>query len=117
MNKKLSSRLIALLAVFALLLLLVKISTYFVSYSASMVEWINIGMFCLIGIGYLIYAFTLDKPGIQILVFACGCFLIAMNFIQWEYGSPVGIACILIPAYFIKRFSKKEDLERLDASN
>ena len=117
MNKKLSSRLIALLAILALLLLLTKISTYFISYSASTVEWINIGMFCLIGIGYLIYAFTLDKPGIQILVFTCGCFLIAMNFIQWEYASPLRIACILVPAYFIKRYSRKEDLERFDASN
>lgn len=90
------------------IVLIGKISNWFLNYSDETNQILNAGMFTLIGIAYLVGGFVWDKKLINIIFMVCGIYLIAMNFIS-DFGlkSIIGIVCILTPM-LIARFSPEE---------
>lgn len=99
------------------IVLIGKISNWFLNYSDETNQILNAGMFTLIGIAYLVGGFVWNKKLINIIFLVCGIYLIAMNFIG-DFGlkSIIGIVCILIPM-LIARFSTDETDEKELAEN
>ena len=94
------------------IVLIGKISNWFLSYSDETNEILNTGMFTLIGIAYLVKDFVWDKKLINLIFIGCGTYLIGMNFIgDFTLKSIVGIACIVTPM-LIARFSTEETDEK-----
>ncbi|WP_179333056.1 hypothetical protein [Winogradskyella costae] len=95
------------------IILIGKISNWFLNYSDETNQILNAGMFTLIGIAYLVGGFIWDKKLTNIIFLICGMYLIAMNFIGnfKIYKSIIGIACILTPM-LITRFSPEETDEK-----
>lgn len=99
---------------FILLLLVVigKISNWFLDYGDKTNEILNSAMFILLGIVILAFSFRF-KDNIKRIVFVVsGIYLIVMNFIPYfKLRSIIGIVCVLVPL-LILRFSrvKKEKL-------
>lgn len=68
---------------------------------------LNMGMFTLIGIAYLVMGFVWDNKLLQFIILICGVFLIGMNFLENNtILNIMGIVCILTPM-IIARFDKK----------
>ncbi|MCE5320800.1 MAG: hypothetical protein LLF93_06845, partial [Bacteroidales bacterium] len=99
------------------IILVGKISNWFLNYSDETNQILNAGMFALIGIAYLVGGFIWDKKLTNIIFLICGIYLIVMNFID-DFGlkSIIGIVCILTPM-LIARFSPKETDEKELAEN
>uniref|UniRef100_UPI00404796C4 hypothetical protein n=1 Tax=Flavobacterium sp. TaxID=239 RepID=UPI00404796C4 len=99
------------------IVLIGKISNWFLNYSDETNQILNVGMFTLIGIAYLVGGFVWDKKLINIIFLVCGIYLIAMNFIG-DFGlkSIIGIICILTPM-LIPRLSPEETDEKELAEN
>lgn len=99
------------------IVLIGKISNWFLNYSDETNQILNAGMFTLIGIAYLVGGFVWNKKLINIIFLVCGIYLIAMNFIG-DFGlkSIIGIVCILTPM-LIARFSTDETDEKELAEN
>ncbi|MCB4807038.1 hypothetical protein LG651_02160 [Tamlana sp. 62-3] len=65
-------------------------------------------MFCLIGIVFLAYSWSVNKIIIKLTLLICGIFLIAMNFIpNFEMKSIIGITCLLLPLILEKLFPEE----------
>ena len=94
------------------IVLIGKISNWFLDYSDETNQILNAAMFTLIGIAYLVGGFVWDKKLNNIIFLVCGIYLIAMNFIG-DFGlkSIIGIVCILTPM-LIARFSPEETDEK-----
>jgi len=89
------------------IVLIGKISNWFLNYSDETNQILNTVMFTLIGIAYSFKAFIWSKKQTYIIVLICGIYLIAMNFIgDFKLKSTIGVACILAPM-LITRFSPK----------
>jgi hypothetical protein len=97
------------IAIFAVLL--AKIASIFLHFNAQTKEIINISMFSLIGVAYIIFGIAWDKKLAKSIIIGCGVYLIVMNFFPKHTALYIiGIACILIPA-FIGKFSKNTTKE------
>jgi hypothetical protein len=94
-----------------------KMSNWFLNYSDETNQILNAGMFTLIGIKYLVGGFIWDKKLKNVIFIVCGVYLIGMNFIG-DFGlkSIIGIIAILLPM-LIARFSPKEADEKELAEN
>ena len=99
------------------IVLIGKMSNWFLNYSDETNQIMNAGMFTLIGIKYLVGGFVWDKKLINAIFIACGLYLIGMNFIG-DFGlkSIIAIIAILLPM-FIARFLPKEADEKKLAEN
>lgn len=85
-----------------------KISNWFLDYSDETNQLLSAGMFTLIGIAYLVGGFAWNKKLTKLIFLICGIYLIAMNFIgDFEFKSIIAIACILTPM-LIARYSPEE---------
>ncbi|WP_152487265.1 hypothetical protein [Winogradskyella psychrotolerans] len=94
------------------IVLIGKISNWFLNYSDETNQILNAGMFTLIGIAYLVGGFIWDKKMTNVIFLICGIYLIAMNFIgNFGLKSIIGIVCILTPM-LIARFSPDETHEK-----
>jgi hypothetical protein len=94
-----------------------KMSNWFLNYSDETNQILNAGMFTLIGIKYLVGGFIWNKKLKNAIFIVCGVYLIAMNFIG-DFGlkSIIGIIAILLPM-LIARFSPEETDEKELAEN
>ena len=94
-----------------------KMSNWFLNYSDDTNQILNAGMFMLIGIAYLAGGFIWDKKLKNVIFIVCGVYLIGMNFIG-DFGlkSIIGIIAILLPM-LIARFSPEEADEKELAEN
>ncbi|MCJ8497127.1 sodium/glutamate symporter [Chryseobacterium salipaludis] len=90
------------------IVLIGKLSSWFLNYNDETNHILNIGMFTLIGIAYLVGGFVWGKKPVNIIFLTCGTYLIIMNFIG-DFGLKpiIGIVCILTPM-LIARFSRDE---------
>ncbi|MFD2516010.1 hypothetical protein ACFSRY_19210 [Pontibacter locisalis] len=105
----------ALLLIFIILIgiiLIGKISNWFLNYSYETNHIINTAMYTLIGIAYLVGGFIWNKKLINIIFLICGLYLTGMNFIA-DFGlkSVIGFICILLPM-LIARFSSEQRDEK-----
>lgn len=100
-----------------LIILIGKISNWFLHYSDETNQMLNAGMFTLIGIGYLMGGFIWKKKLTNIIFLVCGVYLIVMNFINdFSLNSIIGIICIVTPLLIV-RFSPEETDEKELAEN
>lgn len=94
-----------------------KMSNWFLNYSDETNQILNVGMFTLIGIKYLFGGFIWDKKMKNVIFIVCGLYLIGMNFIgDSGLKSIIGIIAILLPM-LIARFSPEEADEKALAEN
>lgn len=94
-----------------------KMSNWFLNYSDETNQILNAGMFTLIGIKYLVGGFIWDKKLKNVIFIVCGVYLIAMDFIgDFLIKSTIGIIAILLPM-LIARFSPEEADEKELAEN
>ena len=94
------------------IILIGKISNWFLNYSDETNEILNTGMFTLIGISYLVGGFVWDKKLVNTIFLTCGIYLIVMNFIPNSiWNSIIGIICLLTPM-IIARFSPDKTHEK-----
>ena len=78
-------------------------------FSEAVNNVLNIVMFSLIGITYIVMAVVWDNRLVKILMFICGVFMIAINFFESNSTlNIIGIACMLTPM-LIARFSNEKD--------
>ena len=91
-----------------------KISNWFLHYSDETNKWINITMFCFIGLWYIGDSFKQRKNEIKALFLVCGIYLVLMNFFErTSLLSTAGIISIILPAYFIRKNRKRKEQEEL----
>ncbi|WP_430412715.1 hypothetical protein [Kordia sp.] len=88
-----------------LLVIIGKISNWFLNYSAETNQVINGIMFTLIGISYVFAGFIWDKKLTNATFLISGLYLIMMNFIAgFGAKSIIGIFCILTPIVIVRFF-------------
>lgn len=99
------------------IVLLGKITNWFLNYSDETNQILNTAIFTLIGIAYTIAGFISDKNLTKIIFIVCGLYLIIMNLINKNtILTIIGIICILTPL-LISRFSlEKTDEKELTES-
>ncbi|HRD56982.1 MAG TPA: hypothetical protein PK504_02985 [Ferruginibacter sp.] len=91
------------------IILIGKISNWFLHYNNNINEILNAGMFTLIGVAYLVGGYVWNNKLIKMIFIVCGLYLIGMNFIQdFELKSIIGIVSMLTPM-LIARFSTKAE--------
>jgi hypothetical protein len=106
-----------LLKIFRVLIgviLIGKISNWFLNYSDETNHILNVGMFTLIGIAYLVGGFIWDRKLINIIFLISGLYLITMNFVN-DFGlkHEIGIVCILIPMLIVRFLPEENDEKEL----
>lgn len=88
-----------------------KISNWFLDFNDQTNQILNTAMFCLIGIAYLTFSWAFDKFMLKAIFFVCGIYLILMNFIsEFEWSSIIGVFCIITPM-IIGKFFHEDDKE------
>lgn len=88
-----------------------KISNWFLNYSDETNKILSTAMFCLIGMAYLVLAWAFDKFILKLIFLSCGLYLIVLNFLaNFGWNSIIGIVCVLTPI-IIGRFLPEEDGE------
>jgi len=92
------------------IVLIGKISNWFLNYGDETNKILNTAMFCLIGIAYLAFSWAFDKKILKLVLTICGIYLIIMNFIpDFSWNSIIGIVCILTPMIIGKFLPEEED--------
>lgn len=102
--------------VLIVIILIGKISNWFLNYSDKTNEILNASMFILIGIAYFVGGFIWEKKLMNIIFLTCGIYLIVMNFFgDFALKSIIGIVCILTPLLIV-RFSPKntDEIEEIE---
>jgi predicted Na+-dependent transporter len=94
------------------IVLIGKISNWFLDFSDETNQFLNTAMFSLIGVAYLTFAWAFDKILSKIIFLLCGIYVITMNFIP-DFGwwkTILGIICLVTPL-IIRRFLLEEEQE------
>ena len=101
--------LITIFQILVAIVLIGKISNWFLDYSQETNETINTAMYILIGISYLYVGFLWKKTITKFIFLICGLYLIGVNFMgEFALKSILGIFSMLTPI-IIERFSKREE--------
>ncbi len=99
------------------IVLIAKISTWFIQYSDETNKLITAAMFTLIGIAYLVGGFIWKKKSTNIIYLVCGTYLIAMNFFNdFALKSMIGIVCMLTPILITRFLPETDDEKELTAN-
>ena len=94
------------------IVLIGKISNWFLNYSDETNKILSTAMLCLIGIAYLAFSWAFDKTILKLILAICGIYLIIMNFIpDFSWNSIIGIVCIITPMIIGKFLPEEEDDE------
>ena len=89
--------------------LIARFTDIFFNYSEETDQLITTSMFCLLGVGYIRFAFLESQKGYQLLFALCGMYLIIMNFIEKnDILTIIGIICILLPLVLRRIYKKKK---------
>lgn len=90
-----------------LAVLIAKVANWFMHFSRETNDVLNIAMFTLIGINYIIMGLLWDSKLIKAVIITCGVFVIAVSFFSKNtFLNIIGIVCILTPL-IIARFNKE----------
>jgi ABC-type siderophore export system fused ATPase/permease subunit len=91
------------------LVLIGKILNWFLVFNDEINQMLNIAMFSLIGLAYIVMGYAWDNKLLKIIVITCGVFLIAMNFfVKNVIIDIVGIACTLAPMLIARFYRNKK---------
>lgn len=101
-----------LFTVFRLLIFLVlagKVLNWLLHFSVKTNQVLNVIMFTLIGIAYIVMGFVWDNKPSKAVIAACGVYLIGMNFFASTPALNImAIVCIVTPLV-MARLQKKDD--------
>ena len=99
------------------LVLLAKISNWFLEYSDETNQLINTAMFSLIGIAYIVVGFLWDKKWSKLIFIVCGLYLLGMYFLNdSSIKSIISIVCLITPL-LIARFTSQNEKDKDLAQN
>lgn len=85
-----------------------KVLNWIFTFSSETTQLINMAMFLLIGIAYIVMGYVWHGRWNKIIITACGVFVIAMNFVNKNTAIEIlSIACLLTPM-LIARFYKEK---------
>ncbi len=105
------NRLFTIFRICIFLVLFAKVLNWILHFSDETNSFLNMAMFFLIGIAYLVMGYLWDTIFTRIIITTCGLFLIAMNFVESSmFLNILRIFCILTPM-LIARFSKEAQTE------
>ena len=105
------NRLFTIFRISISLVLFAKVLNWILHFSDETNSLLNMAMFTLIGIAYLVMGNVWDTMLARIIITTCGLFLIAMNFVESSIWFNIfRIVCILTPM-LIARFSKETQAE------
>lgn len=94
----------------SLLVLFLIILGYFVDFGEQVNELVRTGMFCLIGLAYLTFAWAHDQRIVKLALLSCGVYVIMMNFLPpSEWKSIIGIIAILTPMILGRFLGRREE--------
>ncbi len=100
------------IAILSGIILIGKVSNWFLNFSEKTNQILSAGMFILIGIAYIVDGFVSDRKLKKTILIVSGVYLIGMNFIyDFDLKPIIGIVCILTPM-LIRRFLPKETNEK-----
>lgn len=93
------------------MVLLAKISNWFLNFNNSTNLIINGILFSLIGIRFIYQSFTIEKKSLKLIFQICGFLLIILNFfIGFWFVALLQIMCILIPILIRKYVLKSKSV-------
>mgnify|MGYP005995152693 CR=1 FL=1 len=93
------------------IVLIGKISNWFLNYSDETNKILNTAMFCLIGIAYLAFSWSFEKKILKLALAICGIYLVIMPFTtDFSWNSIIGIVCILTPMIIGKFLLDEEEI-------
>lgn len=93
------------------LVLIGKVLNWFLNFNDEANQILNMAMFTLIGIAYIVIGYVWDNKLLKVVIATCGMFLIVINFFKNNLALDIiGIVCILTPM-LIARFYKRENGE------
>lgn len=94
------------------IILVGKISNWFLDYSDRINNILSAALFCLIGIGYLVCAWAFNKKMMKILFLGCGLYLIGMNFFTSStLLGLIGILSIVVPIIMVRVLPEEAEKE------
>ena len=112
MNKKIKNKAILFFQLLCGIVLIGIISDWFLSYSDETNQIISIALFSLIGVGYIAFAWAIDRKILRMILLVCGIYLIVMNFFNDSaLRSVLTITGVLIPLLIGKFLPEKEEEE------
>ncbi|HWI90159.1 MAG TPA: hypothetical protein VNT20_02745 [Flavisolibacter sp.] len=83
--------------------LMAKTANWFLNFNEEINQFLNVVMFSLIGLAYLVMAYVWDQRLLKLVIAICGIFLIAMNLVEKSITIDIiGIVCILTPMLVAK---------------
>ncbi len=96
------------------LVLFAKILNWILHFNDETNRILNMIMFIIIGIAYLVLGYMWDSKLTKIIITTCGLFLITMNFLGNNILLDIlGIICILIPMLIALYSTKSKDEEEI----
>jgi hypothetical protein len=91
------------------IILIGKIANWFLDFSDETKRILNMVMFTLIGIAYIVFGYVFDSRLTKTIFIACGAYLILMNYIPSHVIFTILVTiCILTPV-LIARFSPETE--------
>lgn len=86
-----------------------KVLNWFLNFSDDTNRILNMAMFTLIGVAYIVMGYIWDGRFLKIVIATCGVYLIAMNFFSKNIALEIiGIVCILSPMLIVRFYKGKE---------
>lgn len=118
MNKKWLFYAYLILSILAVLLLVLKVITQFYQTDQISNQQLTLGIFALLGLAYVLYSRELNGLWRKGLLLSCGTYLILYSWIPyWEHGYVTALACVFLPAFLVKRKTRRRRSSRFDQSD
>ena len=96
------------------IVLIGKISNWFLNYSDETNKILNASMFTLIGIAYIVAGYVWDTKLIKITFLVSGVYLMVISFVtDFDLKPILGIVCILTPMILVRFSPEEPDEEEL----
>ncbi len=106
MSKKTKQFILVAVSIIAILILLAKISNWFMDYDEQTAGLINTIMFVFIGLAWCIYGLFSDDRKTGAIIIACGLYLMVLSFLpESDILNVLAILCMLVPM-LMSRFQR-----------
>jgi len=80
------------------IILIGRVSNWFLNFSEETNQILNTGMYTLLGIAYIVDGFVRNNKLRKVILILCGAYLIGMNFVgDFDIKSIIGTICLIIP--------------------
>lgn len=106
MSKKTKQFILVTVSILAILVLMAKMSNWFMDYDEQTAGLINTIMFVVIGLAWCVFGFFREDRKTGAIIIACGLYLMVMSFLpESDILNVVAILCMLVPM-LMRRFRR-----------